>query len=197
MELHAAARNSGQFYPPDPTRHSPRSAARFPATHSGSRSFKFGATRRWIERLRIVLMNGQVLDVKRGDKIDFQRARNPQPRARKHSAGYPLKPGMDWIDLFAGSEGTLGIVVEATLKLLPAPKSILGGIVFFASEDEALDALAAWRSVDGLRMLEYIDGDALDMKPHQVSGDSTVARGAPSSSRAMSPTKISTPGTSA
>lgn len=163
MDLHAAARAAGQFYPPDPTETLAAIGGTISCNASGSRSFKFGATRRWIERLRIVLADGRVLDVKRGDKIDFDVPMIPQPRTRKHSAGYPLRPGMDWIDLFAGSEGTLGIVVEATLKLLPAPKSILAGIVFFESEDDALDALDAWRSVEGLRMLEYVDGDALDM----------------------------------
>lgn len=178
MELHAAARNSGQFYPPDPTETLAAIGGTISCNASGSRSFKFGSTRRWIERLRVVLMNGQVLDVKRGDKIDFDVPEIPLPRARKHSAGYPLKPGMDWIDLFAGSEGTLGIVIEATLKLLPAPKSILAGIVFFSSEDDSLDALAEWRSVPGLRMLEYVDGDSLDMIRTKYPEIPPTARGA-------------------
>ncbi len=163
MDLHAAARAKGQFYPPDPTETLAAIGGTIACNASGSRSFKFGSTRRWIERLRFVLMNGQVLDVKRGDTIDFEVPEIPMPKARKHSCGYLLKPGMDWIDLIAGSEGTLAIVVEATLKLLPAPQSILAGVVFFGSEDDALDALDAWRAVDGLRMLEYVDGDALDM----------------------------------
>ncbi len=177
-ELHAAARATGQFYPPDPTETLAAIGGTISCNASGSRSFKFGATRRWIERLRVVLMNGQVLDVKRGDKIDFDVPDIPLPRARKHSAGYPLKPGMDWIDLFAGSEGTLGIVIEATVKLLPAPKSILAGIVFFPSEDASLDALDAWRSVPGLRMLEYVDGDALDMIRVRIPEIPSAARGA-------------------
>jgi FAD/FMN-containing dehydrogenase len=163
MDLHSAARNAGQFYPPDPTETLAAIGGTINCNASGSRSFKFGATRRWVERLRVVLTTGRVLDVKRGDAIDFDVPEIPLPRARKHSAGYRLKPGMDWIDLICGSEGTLGIVVEATLKLLPAPKSILAGIVFFAGDDDALDALDAWRPIEGLRMLEYVDGDALDL----------------------------------
>lgn len=178
MDLHAAARATGQFYPPDPTETLAAVGGTISCNASGSRSFKFGATRRWIERLRVVLMNGQVLDVKRSDKIDFDVPEIPLPRSRKHSAGYPLKPEMDWIDLFAGSEGTLGIVVEATLKLLPAPNSILAGIVFFPSEDTALDALDAWRSVEGLRMLEYVDGDSLDMIRTKFPEIPATARGA-------------------
>jgi FAD/FMN-containing dehydrogenase len=178
MDLHAAARQSGQLYPPDPTETLAAVGGTIACNASGSRSFQYGATRRWIERLRVVLMDGRVLDVRRGDRIDFDVPEIPQPKACKHSAGYPLAPGMDWIDLFTGSEGTLGIVVEASLKLLPSAKSILAGVVFFGREDDALDALDAWRSVSGLRMLEYIDGDALDLIRKKYPEIPAEARGA-------------------
>ncbi len=163
MDLHAAARQSGQFYPPDPTETLAAVGGTIACNASGSRSFRYGATRRWIQRVRVVLLDGRVLDVRRGDRIDFDVPEILQPKACKHSAGYPLAPGMDWIDLFTGSEGTLGIVIEASLKLLPSAKCLLAGVVFFRSEDDALDALDAWRPVPCLRMLEYIDGNALDL----------------------------------
>ncbi len=178
MDLHAAAKTSGQFYPPDPTETLAAIGGTISCNASGSRSFKFGATRRWVEGLRVILMNGQILDLKRGDKIDFDVPEIPLPRARKHSAGYPLKPGMDWVDLFVGSEGTLGIVVEATLKLLPIPHSLLAGIVFFPSEDAALDALDEWRTVERLRMLEYVDGDSLEMIRTRIPEIPRTANGA-------------------
>ena len=56
---------------------------------------------------------------------------------------------MDLVDLFIGSEGTLGVVTEAELQLLPAPGDRLGGVVFFASEDAALDAVDRWRPTPG------------------------------------------------
>jgi FAD/FMN-containing dehydrogenase len=177
-DLHTAARRSGRFYPPDPTETLAAVGGTIACNASGSRSFKYGATRRWIERLRVALMDGRVLDVSRGARIDFDVPEIPQPKACKHSAGYPLSPGMDWIDLFTGSEGTLGIVIEASLKLLPNAKSILAGVVFFRSEDEALDALDAWRSVAGLRMLEYIDFDALNLIRARYPEIPAVARGA-------------------
>ena len=177
-DLHAAARATGQFYPPDPTETLAAVGGTIACNASGSRSFKFGATRAWIERLRFVLMNGQVIDARRGDAIDFDVPEIPLPRVRKHSAGYRLKPGMDWIDLIAGSEGTLAIVVEAELRLLPAPASILAGVVFFRGEEEALDALDAWRGVEGLRMLEYVDGDALDLIRTKYPEIPAAARGA-------------------
>jgi FAD/FMN-containing dehydrogenase len=74
---------------------------------------------------------------------------------------------MDWIDLFAGSEGTLGIVTEAELQLLPSPADLLAGVVFFGSDWAALDVVDAWRAIPGLRMIEYFDGRSLDlMRPH-------------------------------
>lgn len=162
-ELHAAAKSTGQFYPPDPTETMAFLGGTISCNSSGSRSFKYGATRRWLERLRVVLMNGEVLDVRRGDAIDFDVPTIPQPAARKHSCGYPLKPGMDWIDLFTGSEGTLGIVMEADVRLLPIPEALLNGIIFFPSDEASLNALDAWRSVPGLRMLEWVDDPALRM----------------------------------
>lgn len=162
-ELHAAAKTSGQFYPPDPTETMAFLGGTIACNSSGSRSFKYGATRQWIQRLRVALLDGTVLDVRRGDAIDFDVPHIPQPPTKKHSAGYPLKPGMDWIDLFVGSEGTLGIVLEAEVQLLPNPAALLNGIVFFPSDEASLNALDAWRAVPELRMLEWVDDAALRM----------------------------------
>jgi FAD/FMN-containing dehydrogenase len=108
------------------------------------------------------LMDGRILDVHRGDKIDFDVPAIPLPDVTKNTAGYLLKPGMDWIDLIAGSEGTLGIVTEAELQLLPKPRDVLAGVVFLPSDDAALDAVESWRGLEGLRMLEYFDRNSLE-----------------------------------
>lgn len=163
QDLHAAARRSGQFYPPDPTETLAAIGGTISCNSSGSRSFLYGATRRWILRLRVALMDGRILDVRRGEAIDFEVPPVYKPRSTKHSAGYPLAPGMDWIDLFTGAEGTLGLILEAELKLLPMPKELLNGIVFFASDEAAVDAVEAWRGVPGLRMLEYADTASLKL----------------------------------
>ena len=160
-DLHAAAEASGQFYPPDPTETSASVGGTIATNASGSRSFKYGATRRWIERLRVVLAEGRVLDVGRGDRIDFEVPAVRSPRVTKNTAGYLLRPGMDWIDLFAGSEGTLGVVTEARLRLLPAPSGVLGGVMFFPDDESALDAVDTWRSNASPRMLEYFDAPSL------------------------------------
>jgi len=162
-EVQAAAAASRQFYPPDPTENTSSIGGNIAANASGSRSFLYGATRRHVLALRVVLMDGRIAEYRRGQAVDFDVPRIPLPRTTKHSAGYPLAPGMDFVDLFTGSEGTLGIITEAELNLLPAPGEIMGGVVFFPSEDAALDAVDRWRPVPGLRMLEYLDRASLEM----------------------------------
>ena len=177
-DIHAAAQRTGEFYPPDPTETSASIGGTIATNASGSRSFLYGATRRWIEGLRVALADGRVMDVSRGDAIDFDPGTIPLPAVTKNTAGYPLRPGMDWIDLFAGSEGTLGVVLEARLRLLPAPRALLGGVVFFASDDCALDAVEAWRAVAGIRMIEYLDAPSLDLLRTRYAEIPSAARAA-------------------
>lgn len=159
--VQAAAARTKQFYAPDPTEWTASVGGTIATNASGSRSFRYRSTRKHVLRLRVVLMDGRVLDVKRGDKVDFEVPEIPLPHTTKNTAGYPLSPGMDWIDLIAGSEGTLGIVVEVELQLLPQPADILAGVVFLENDEAALKAVEAWRSVDGLRMIEYFDRNSL------------------------------------
>jgi FAD/FMN-containing dehydrogenase len=159
-DLHAAASRSGQFYPPDPTETGSSIGGNIACNASGSRSFRYGPTGRWVERIRVILADGRILDLHRGEPIDFDPGTIPLPRVNKNTAGYLLRLGMDWMDLFIGSEGTLGVVTEATVRLLPAPASVLGGVVFFKSDDDAMDAVDAWREARP-RMLEYVDAGSL------------------------------------
>jgi FAD/FMN-containing dehydrogenase len=160
-DLHAAAQSTGQLYPPDPTETGASIGGTIATNASGSRSLKYGATRRWIERLRVILADGRLIDCGRGDAIDFDCGAIPLPQVTKNTAGYLLRPGMDWIDLFTGSEGTLGVVTETRLRLLPAPPKVLAGVVFFASDESALDAVEYWRGTTQARMLEYFDAPSL------------------------------------
>jgi FAD/FMN-containing dehydrogenase len=162
-DVHAAALASGQFYPPDPTETGASIGGTIACNASGSRSFRYGATGAWVERLRVVLADGRILDIGRGDPIDFDPGSVPLPAVTKNTAGYLLRPGMDWVDLFIGSEGTLGVITEATLRLLPAPKAVLAGLVFFPSDDEAVTAVEQWRGAVPVRMLEYFDQPSLGL----------------------------------
>ena len=96
------------------------------------------------------------------------------PRTRKHAAGYFVEDGVDAVDLFVGSEGTLGVVTEVEVKLLPRPAGVLSGIVFFADESDLLAFVRAARersletraSESGdahldARALEYFDAESL------------------------------------
>jgi FAD/FMN-containing dehydrogenase len=167
--LQSAAAASGQFYAPDPTERTATIGGNIATNASGSRSFRYGSTRKHILSLRVVLMDGRVLHVQRGDKGDFDVPRIPLPNVTKNTAGYLLSPGMDWIDLFVGSEGTLGMVIEAELQLLAKPADILAGVVFFPDDDAVFDAVEAWRDLDGLRMIEYFDARSLALMRHRNS----------------------------
>jgi FAD/FMN-containing dehydrogenase len=159
--LQAAAARTNQFYAPDPTEWTASIGGNIATDASGSRSFRYGSTRKHLLGLRVVLMDGRVLNVRRDDKVDFDVPEIPLPNTTKNTAGYLLKPGMDWIDLFAGSEGTLGIVVQAELQLLPKPADVLAGVVFLPGDDAAIEAVERWRKLDGLRMIEYFDSNSL------------------------------------
>jgi FAD/FMN-containing dehydrogenase len=161
--LQTAAGRTNQFYAPDPTENTASIGGNIATDASGSRSFRYGSTRKHVLGLRVVLMDGRVLEVKRGDSVDFDVPKIPLPNTTKNTAGYLLTPGMDWIDLFIGSEGTLGIVVEAQVRFLPKPADVLAGVVFFISDGAAMDAVDAWRSIPGLRMLEYFDARSLQL----------------------------------
>jgi FAD/FMN-containing dehydrogenase len=163
MELRDAAAKTGQFYAPDPTEISASIGGSIATNASGSRSFRFGSTRRHLRALRVALLDGTVSWYRRGEVIDFDVPVLPSPQTTKNTAGYRLSPGMEWVDLFCGSEGTLGVTLEAEVALLPIPKHLLSGVVFFGSDDDALDAVAKWRSVPELRMLEYADRPSLDI----------------------------------
>lgn len=162
-DLQNAAAAAGQLYAPDPTENSSAIGGNIAANASGSRSFLYGDTRRHVKALRVVLMDGTVLDLRRGQAVPFDVPEIPLPRTTKHSAGYLLRPGMDYVDLFIGSEGTLGIVTEAEMQLLPAVKDLLTGVVFFTSDAASLAAVEDWRPVPRLRMLEYVDARSLDL----------------------------------
>ena len=163
LELRDAAAKTRQFYAPDPTEITASMGGSIATNASGSRSFRFGSTRRHLRALKVALLDGTVRWYHRGEAIDFDVPTLPNPATTKNTAGYPLMPGMDWVDLFCGSEGTLGVTLEAEVALLPIPEHLLSGVVFFASDDDALDAVARWRSVPELRMLEYADRPSLNL----------------------------------
>ena len=156
-DLQTACLPTRQFYAPDPTEWTASVGGSIATNASGSRSFRYGSTRKHVLSLTVALMDGSLHTFRRGEAVDFEVPALPIPNTTKCTAGYPLCPGMDWLDLFIGSEGTLGVVLEAELVLLPAPEDLLSGVVFFDTDAAALDAVDQWRSIPTLRMLEYFD----------------------------------------
>lgn len=185
-ELKAEAMKNGLMYPPDPTEQNSWIGGNVSTNASGSRGFKYGPTRRYIKRLKVALSTGEILDIERGKypssggKLEIP-AKNrftvtvPSYKlpAIKNAAGYFNYPGMDLIDLFIGHEGTLGVVTEVEVSLIPLADKTLGGIVFFKTREDAWNFVreAKVESAENKQKgneaginalsLEYFDAEAL------------------------------------
>ncbi len=162
-DLDRALRGAGRYYPPGPTFMGAYVGGTIATNAAGAATFKYGTTREWVNALTVVLPNGGVLDIERGAvtahvdgyfdiawsdrSIQVPVPRYRMPQIAKLSAGYFAAPAMDLIDLFIGSEGTLGIVTEATLRVLPVRPAMCLAFVPFA---QRAGALAFVRQVRGL-----------------------------------------------
>ena len=121
--LNRAVGEHGLFYPPDPASFEMCSIGGNLAENSGGlRCVKYGVTRDWVLGLEVVLADGSV--IRTGGKNV------------KDVAGYDLT------NVFVGSEGTLGLITEATLRLLPLPPAKLTMIAFFPTIAAAGDAVS-------------------------------------------------------
>ena len=109
------------------------------------------------------VMDGSTQWFKRGDKVDFPVEPVSVPNTSKNSAGYHSRQTINWFDLLARSEGTLGIITAAELQLFTEPAAVLSGIVFFPSDELAMDAVKTWRGIRELRLLEFMDVTALGL----------------------------------
>ncbi len=178
QDLQTAANGSRQFYAPDPTEWGASIGGTIATNASGSRSFQYGDTRRHVRAIHVVLASGELLVLRRGEKPPSRFPVIEPPQTTKNTAGYFLRPDMDYMDLFIGSEGTLGIVTQAELHLLPTPSELFTGVVFFDSDEAALRAVDAWRPVAELRMLEYVDEAALALLRSRFKEIPAAAKGA-------------------
>jgi FAD/FMN-containing dehydrogenase len=160
-DLQTVAARHKLFFGPNPTETSASIGGIISTNAGGARSFRFGAVRQHVLALQVTFMDGRTVRVKKGERVDFPFRPVTTPATTKNAAGYCLKSDLDWIDLLVGSEGTLGIISEADLKLLPEPAALLGGVVFFETEDSVLHAVDEWRSIPGLRLLESMDAMSL------------------------------------
>jgi FAD/FMN-containing dehydrogenase len=162
-DLQRAAARTRQFFGPNPTESSAAIGGILSTNAGGARSFHYGSVRRHVLGLEVTFMDGRTEWFRRGDKVAFPFQPIRLPATTKNSAGYRLAGDLEWVDLISGSEGTLGIVTQAELQLLPEPAAVLSGVVFFAADACAMAAVKAWRTVSELRLLEFMDSMGLDL----------------------------------
>ncbi len=142
-EFQKQADKLGLFYPPDPSNLAVSTIGGSIAQSSGgAKSFKYGTTKDYVIDLKVVTANGEILQT--------------GANTIKNATGYNLG------SLFVGSEGTLGIIVEATLKLIPKPESKKVLMAYF---DTVKDAVAAVNSIIEQRIypstIDFMDKNAV------------------------------------
>lgn len=123
-DLQKAAEKIGLFYPPDPSNLAVSTIGGSIAQASGgAKTFKYGSTKDYVIDLKVVTANGEIL--------------RTGASTIKNATGYNLN------SLFVGSEGTLGIVVEATMKLIPQPEAKKVLMAYFDTVESSVDAVNA------------------------------------------------------
>jgi FAD/FMN-containing dehydrogenase len=150
-DIKKAVAAAGLLFAPDPTSEEESTIGGAIACNaSGARTFKYGATRRHVRALKVVMANGDLAEFRRSD-------------LEKNTVGYAF--AHDPIDWFIGSEGTLGIIVEAELALIPLPARVVGLAILFKNESEALQFVIASRESASVapRCIEYFDDRALEI----------------------------------
>ena len=172
-ELQRAVDQEGLLYPPDPTERGAFVGGTVSTNASGARTFKYGPTRNYVRRLKVVLASGEVVDLRRGEiradatgririgNIEAQLPTYRLPHTRKNATGYFVAPEMDAVDLFIGSEGTLGVICEIEVRLLPKPQGLLSGVVFFTDEADVLALVRDVRAGVDARAVEFFDRESL------------------------------------
>ena len=121
MELASFVEENDLFYPPDPGEKTATIGGNISTNAGGMRAVKYGVTRDYVRGLEVVLPDGSII--------------NPGGKIVKNSSGYAIK------DLMIGSEGTLGIITKATLKLLPLPKKTISLLIPFPDISQAINTV--------------------------------------------------------
>ncbi|WP_293781463.1 FAD-binding oxidoreductase [uncultured Aeromicrobium sp.] len=158
-ELRAAVAEQGLMYPPDPGSVASCSIGGNVATNAGGMCcVKYGVTRDFVEELEVVLADGRVM--------------RTGTRTVKGVAGYDLT------SLFVGSEGTLGVVTEIVVRLVPAPRPPLTLVATFgdlASAGAAVSAItAAGLALSAVEILDRTTLQAVDAMTHMGLGDAAA-----------------------
>ena len=180
-----------QFFPTDPTETSACIGGMVACNASGARSYGYGPVRPHVSALRVVLADGDVVALRRGEarargrslrlvteagrslSLDLPTYEMPHT---KNASGYYVADDMDALDLFVGSDGTLGVVTEVELALMPAPAVVWGVSCFFETEAAALDFTVAVRpALAHAAAIEYFDAGALSILRSQRESSAAFA----------------------
>ncbi len=142
MELAAFVEENDFMYPPDPGEKSATIGGNISTNAGGMRAVKYGVTRDYVRALTVVMPNGEI--VKLGGKV------------AKNSSGFSIK------DLVVGSEGTLCIITEAVLEIIPLPKISVSLLVPFPDMKSAIEAVPKiFRSKVTPTAIEYMSRDTI------------------------------------
>lgn len=137
-DLNSQLARHGLFFAPDPGANA-SIGGMLANNAAGTRTVKYGATKDNVLRLQVVLTDGRIIEA--------------GSRSVKQSSGYDLT------HLFIGSEGTLGLITEATLKLAPIPEHISAAVASFERVSDAIQAVVAVRGSGAEpAALEFLDG---------------------------------------
>ena len=150
VEEYCRLNKPGYFYPPDPTETTASIGGTIATDASGSSSYMYGSTRKWIDGIEVILPRGKLLEIRRGDhRFTHGRLMHPElgllvlpalskPQPPKNAAGLYIRPDMDLIDLFIGSEGELGLISSAELILARKPHAV-ATLAIFCEEEQFWD----------------------------------------------------------
>lgn len=146
------------FYPPDPTERTSFIGGNVATNASGARTFKYGPTREWVQKLGIILPDGRKIEMDRSrnngtidknhiilfvekDEIKIPCPGYALPDVTKDVSAPIIRDGMHPIDLFIGSGGLFGVITEVTLKLIRQPSAIMNIFAYCMSKRQAYDLI--------------------------------------------------------
>jgi D-lactate dehydrogenase (cytochrome) len=167
----------GKAYPPVPTFEGATVGGVVSTNAAGAATFKYGTTRDWVRGLSVMLACGELLDLERGavravdGRFDIETSDGTcsvvvptyaLPQVPKHSAGYHAGPDMDLVDLFVGSEGTLGVITSVTLDILPRLPETCLLLMPFEDEPQAIELASRLRNAS-IQARQTGDPNGLDV----------------------------------
>ncbi|NCB51891.1 MAG: FAD-binding oxidoreductase [Clostridia bacterium] len=165
QDLAADALSHGLMYPPDPGEKTATVGGNVSTNAGGMRAVKYGVTRDYVLAMTVVLPSGEIMKL---SKTVF-----------KTSSGYSL------LHLMIGSEGTLGIITELTLKLVPSPAADVSLILPFADVESCIAAVPAIKLANlDPQSIEFMDADIIKSSaaftgvpvfPTEMNGEPVIA----------------------